>query len=103
MVEYIERDVAMLMPILPKEYRQYQTENLDDAYEQGWLDAIGNLKNVPAADVVSVEILKKWLYENALNNAGNSYGVACVEITRRLNGLRRYAKAVENGNIQSSC
>ena len=52
MAEYIERDAAMLTPILPKEYRQYQTENLDDAYEQGWLDAIDNLKNAPAADVV---------------------------------------------------
>lgn len=54
MAEYIERDAAMLMPILPKEYRQYQTENLDDAYEQGWLDALGNLKNAPAVDVVPV-------------------------------------------------
>lgn len=103
MAEYIERDAAMLTPILPKEYRQYQTENLDDAYEQGWLDALGNLKNAPAADVVSVEVLKKWLYENALNNAGSSYGFACVEISKRLDGLRRYAKEVENENIQSSC
>ena len=54
MAEYIERDAAMLTPVLPKEYRQYQTENLDDAYEQGWLDALGNLKNAPAADVAPV-------------------------------------------------
>ena len=54
MAEYIERDAAMLTPILPKEYRQYQTENLDDAYEQGWLDAIDNLKNAPAAAVAPV-------------------------------------------------
>ena len=51
MAEYIDRDAAMLTPILPKEYRQYQTENLDDAYEEGWLDALSNLKNAPAADV----------------------------------------------------
>lgn len=60
MPEYIERDAAMLTPILPKEYRQYQTENLDDAYEQGWLDALGNLKNAPAADVVPV-VHGRWL------------------------------------------
>lgn len=50
------------------------------------------LDRVPAADVVSIEVLKKWLYENALNNAGSSYGFACVEISKRLDGLRRYAK-----------
>lgn len=60
MAEYIERDAAMLTPILPKEYRQYQTENLDDAYEQGWLDALGNLKNAPAVDVVPV-VHGRWL------------------------------------------
>ena len=61
------------------------------------------IETFPAADVVSIEVLKKWLYENALNNAGSSYGFACVEISRRLDGLRRYAKEVENENIQSSC
>lgn len=47
MAEYIDRDAAMLTPILPKEYRQYQTENLDDAYEEGWLDALAILKMLP--------------------------------------------------------
>lgn len=51
-----------------------------------------DIENFPAADVVSIEVLKKWLYENALNNAGSSYGFACVEISKRLDGLRRYAK-----------
>lgn len=50
------------------------------------------LETFPAADVVSIEVLKKWLYKNALNNAGSSYGFACVEISKRLDGLRRYAK-----------
>lgn len=67
MSEYIERDAAMLMPVLPKEYRQYQTENLDDAYEQGWLDATGNLKNVPAADVVPVELFNDLRNELCLH------------------------------------
>lgn len=54
MAKYIEREAAMLTPVLPKEYRQYQTDNLDDAYEQGWEDALNNLKNAPAADVAPV-------------------------------------------------
>lgn len=54
MAEYIEREAAMLTPVLPKEHRQYQTGNLDDAYEQGWEDALDNLKNAPAANVVPV-------------------------------------------------
>ena len=28
------------IPVLPKEYREYQTSNLDDAYEKGWEDAL---------------------------------------------------------------
>lgn len=54
MAEYIEREAAMLTPVLPKEHRHYQTNNLDDAYEQGWKDALDNLKNAPAAAVAPV-------------------------------------------------
>lgn len=54
MAEYIEREEAMTMPVLPKEYRKYQTDNLDDAYEQGWMDALDNLKNSPAVDVEKI-------------------------------------------------
>ncbi len=51
MPEYIDRAAAMTTPVLPKEYRKYQTDNLDDAYEQGWMDALDNLKNAPAVSV----------------------------------------------------
>lgn len=54
MAEYIEREAAMLTPVLPKEHRHYQTSNLDDVYAQGWVDALDNLKNAPAADVAPV-------------------------------------------------
>lgn len=54
MAEYIELEAAMLTPVLPKEHRHYQTSNLDDVYAQGWADALDNLKNAPAADVVPV-------------------------------------------------
>lgn len=54
MAEYLERKAAMITPVLPKEYRKYQTDNLDDAYEQGWMDALDNLKNSPAVDVEKI-------------------------------------------------
>ena len=52
MAEYIAREEAMTVPVLPKEYRTYPTANLDDAYEAGWNDALENLRNIPAAENV---------------------------------------------------
>lgn len=60
MAEYIERESAMLLPELPKEYRNYQTDNLDDAYEQGWYDALFCLEHIPAADVAPV-VHGRWI------------------------------------------
>lgn len=60
MAEYIERKSAMLLPELPKKYRHYQTDNLDDAYEQGWDDALCCLEHIPAADVAPV-VHGRWV------------------------------------------
>ena len=60
MAEYIERESAMLLPELPKEYRHYQTDNLDDAYEQGWDDALCCIEHIPAADVATV-VHGRWV------------------------------------------
>lgn len=38
MSEYISLKEALSIPATPKQYRRYQTANLDDAYEQGWED-----------------------------------------------------------------
>lgn len=46
----------------------------------------------PAADVVPIEALKKWLWKVALNNSDNYLGDACEELVSRLDGLRRYVK-----------
>ena len=62
MAEYIERETAMLLPELPKEYRHYQTDNLDDAYEQGWYDALCCLEHIPASDVAPV-VHGRWILE----------------------------------------
>lgn len=60
MAEFIEREAAMTVPVLPKEYREYQTFDLDDAYEAGWEDALNNLKHIPAADVAPV-VHGRWV------------------------------------------
>ena len=64
MAEYIEREAAMTTPVLPKEYRKYQTDNLDDAYEQGWMDALDNLKNAPSVSVPQWISVKDGMPEN---------------------------------------
>ena len=68
MAEYIEREAAMTTPVLPKEYRKYQTDNLDDAYEQGWMDALDNLKNAPAVSVPQLISVKDRQPENKTRN-----------------------------------
>lgn len=50
------------------------------------------VRELPAADVVPIETLKKWLWEVALNNSDNYLGDACEELVSRLDGLRRYVK-----------
>ena len=70
MAEYIERKAAMTVPVLPKEYRTYQTSNLDDAYEAGWNDALENLRNIPAEDVLPIVRCRdcKWGQPDKLLN-----------------------------------
>lgn len=50
------------------------------------------VRELPAADVVPIEALKKWLWKVALNNSDNYLGDACEELASRLDGLRRYVK-----------
>ena len=104
MAEYIEREAAMLLPELPKEYRHYQTDNLDDAYEQGWDDALCCLEHIPAADVAPV-VHGKWEVSGGLlecQNCGEIYSTLggnegkawdyCPDCGARMDGVS-YAKA----------
>ena len=45
--ELISRRAATTIPVMPKEHRHYQTNNLDDAYEQGWTDLQECIENLP--------------------------------------------------------
>jgi len=51
MSEYIDREMAIAYAPLPKYLREYQTMNLDDAWDDGYDFAIGQIKAIPAADV----------------------------------------------------
>ena len=45
----ISRQAATTLPVIPKEHREYQTSNLDDAYEQGWNDLQKCIESLPSA------------------------------------------------------
>lgn len=77
----IDAESAMSTPVLPKEYRNYQTGNLDDAYERGWEDALENLKNAPTVDAAPVVRCKdcKHSWED-IGGLCCSHGV-CVDLT----------------------
>ena len=49
MSNLIDRQAAVSIPALPKEYREYQTMNLDDAYELGWYDLQNCIEKMPSA------------------------------------------------------
>jgi len=52
MNDLISRQAAQAINVLPKCYRNYQTNNLDDAYEKGWEDALFSLNAIPTIDPV---------------------------------------------------
>lgn len=48
MSDLISRHDAITLPVMPKEHREYQTYNLDDAYEQGWFDLQKCIEKLPS-------------------------------------------------------
>ena len=53
MTDLISRQAAQAINVLPKFYREYQTGNLDDAYEKGWEDAMFSLNALPTIEPFS--------------------------------------------------
>ena len=62
MAEYIDKAVALSIHEPTKSNRHYQTDNLDDAYGQGWDDALCSIEHIPAADVAPVVRCKDCRY-----------------------------------------
>lgn len=69
MSDLISRQMAITIPVTPKEDREYQTYNLDDAYEQGWEDLQERLEQLPSVDAIPIEWLIKVM--DAVNDAQN--------------------------------
>lgn len=46
--EYNTMREGVTNPVLPVAHRKYQTENLDDAYELGWLDCQKCIEELPS-------------------------------------------------------
>ena len=51
MAEYVDIEKAMMVHEPPKSQRCYQTDNLDDAYGQGWDDALNAIGKLQTANV----------------------------------------------------
>lgn len=70
MAEYIDKAVALSMREPPKSNRFYQTNNLDDAYEQGWDEALSCIEKISAADVAPVRH-GRWIMHD------DEFGLTC--------------------------
>ena len=54
MAEYVDKEKAMMVHEPPKNQRYYQTDNLDDAYGQGWDDALNAIGKLPTSNVKEI-------------------------------------------------
>ena len=70
MAEYIDKTVALSIREPPKSNRYYQTDNLDDAYEQGWDEALSYIEKISAADVAPVAH-GRWIMHD------DEFGLTC--------------------------
>lgn len=64
--DMISRQAATTIPVMPKEHRHYQTNNIDDAYEQGWNDLQECIENLPP--VQPERIKGRWLETTSRNH-----------------------------------
>lgn len=71
--EYIEREAATAYAPLPKHLREYQTMNLDDAWEDGYDFAIRQLSSIPATDVVEVVRCKDCVHYDKGENDSEAW------------------------------
>ena len=71
--EHIEREAATAYAPLPKELREYQTGNLDDAWDDGYDFAISQINAIPAADVRPV-VRGKWKLATYSGKYGSAKG-----------------------------
>lgn len=83
MAEYIDKEKAMMVQEPLKSQRCYQTDNLDDAYGQGWDDALNAIEKLPRANVKEI-VYAHWIKDDdgvficsKCGNAESSNGRYC--------------------------
>ena len=62
MAEYVDKEIAMMLHEPPKNQRCYQTDNLDDAYGQGWDDALNAIGKLQKANVKEI-VCAHWIFK----------------------------------------
>ena len=93
MSDMISKQAAVSIPVLPKEYREYQTMNLDDAYELGWYDLQKCIEKMPSAepepceDAVSREAVSEWLKQYGQDVLHGKYKFSLMYIWKNLMDL----------------
>lgn len=81
-------DLAKRFPAWPKQLRRYRTENLDDAYEDGWYDALDTVEEF-AADVAPIRH-GEWINEKCrIKSIFAEYCYEC-SLCGRPTGFDRY-------------
>lgn len=75
MAEYIDKAVALSIREPSKLNRHYQTYNLDDAYGQGWDEALCCIEQIPAVNVIPI-VHGHWIRPHWKNN---NYCCDCSE------------------------
>ena len=70
MTEYIDKEIAMMVHEPPKSQRCYQTDNLDDAYGQGWDDALNAIGKLQTANVKEI-VYAHWIMHD------DNFGLTC--------------------------
>lgn len=70
MTEYIDIEKATTIHEPPKSQRYYQTDNLDDAYGQGWDDALNAIEKLSRANVKEI-IYAHWIIHDDICTCSN--------------------------------
>ena len=72
MSDLISKKEATTIPVMPVEHREYQTMNLDDAYEQGWYDLQKCIEKLSSAEpeIIRCKDCKHFEYDHIENVNG---------------------------------
>lgn len=108
----IDIDSQFIASLFPDHHPDYQTFNLDDAYDRGWEDALDNLEDAPTIDAVPVvrcRECRRFLpytaeYKAKVEKADGDCGVlifSCIDhqyAARQVDDFCSYGQRKEDGH-----